>query len=272
MVLDEKIESFVTIFDELMQRRGLVLGENTVLSADLAQSLQSSPSEDSTTVVVEAEMIGDTASASSGYFYSSTKTASMDPIKLNLETNEDLSAVALQAAQQTAVSALTASGSLLGAAQSFWNSEAKDTSQQSLASAVQHLQNASSLVSEGVAAVGEAWQSGLGNTTSIETTDEYMVRLARAVKNVFRSGTIRKKLFAASGQVKESVQDIATASKVTARHVQDDLATNASWNASVKNLAQSLGALAKVFTIGMQQFISPMMATRTLPPGPPTKS
>lgn len=270
MVLDEKIESFVTIFDELMQRRGLVLGENTVLSADLAQSLQSSQFEGSTAVAVEAEMIGDTASASSGYFYSSTKTALMDP-KLNFETNEDLSAVVLQAAQQTAVFALTASGSLLGAAQSFWKSEAKDTSQQSLASAVQHLQNASSLVSEGVAAVGDAWQSGLGNTTSIETTDEYMVRLARAVKNVFRSGTIRKKVFAATGQVKESVQDIATASKVTARQVQDNLATNASWNASVKNLAQSLGALAKVFTIGMQQFILPMMATRTLPPGPPTK-
>lgn len=243
-----------------MQRRGIVLGVNTQLPPMVAASMPVTSAK-----TVEAEVVYERSTPRA--MKRVVLQEEEDLLQANMEalTQAQLSVAALAAVKQSATSFAGVSTGLLDAARNYWNSLEGKESRKSLGNAFENITKAGQSLQNSLKAVGVAWNNEIGDEATIESTDEYVQRLIKAVKNVFTSQDVRGALKETSSSLSSTVSELSTASKLTVSKVNDELKSNDEWNSSVQTLSQALTSLIKVITAGAKNFLQTSDISRQLP-------
>eukprot|EP01035_Chromulina_nebulosa_P030236 gene30236-40173_t len=242
---DRRIIAFGEVFDNVLKRKGLILGENTAIPNDVAVTIANSPGIAATAVDAEDTESDDTTSN-----LPAKKSMSMQELTeiLKQQNQAEVAATAVEAIRRGGQSILTATGSVLGASVTSFKSNEAEESRKAFTVAVEAAKNVVRSFKNAWETAKAVWSTELGDESKIETTDEYLKRAGSAINNIAKSEDLKKSLASAAESTVKSTKEIGTATGLIVRKIGSELGDSDSWNKAVSDLGSSFSVLLAAVT------------------------
>lgn len=253
MEVDNKIRIFTNTFSTVMQRRGLVLGENTELLAEIAAVVASSKA--TATIAIESQ-----EDIESTFTKSSEKEPSISKYQLEeilkSQSDSEFSATATEALKRTASSIASATLSIFDISKRYFKSTEAEDAKQSFLLATSAMSDISKSVSEAFNAARSVWSSEVtANLESVTTTDEYVAKLYNGIQEIIKNEELKVAVTNVSKNTQTSAKQIGIATNKVTSTISTELNQSDKWNLALKELSNNISVLFTVLTIGTKRFL-----------------
>jgi len=249
LAVDSKVKEFTSTFSSVMRRRGLILGENTEIPAEVAATIVAEfPFPRETSVDEVSSAVESVPSEQSRM--TREELASI----LGSQSDAEFSATATEALRRTVSSIAAATASIFDITRSFFKSSEAEDAKQSISVAATALVDIGKSVSDAFSAARNVWSSEVDATSEkVETTDEYVATLLKGVNRILNSEQVKGAISDASKNAQLGAKELGVATSKTSSRISTDFRQSAGWQAALRDLSSSVSVLFTILAVGTKR-------------------
>ena len=250
LAMDVKVKDFTNTFSSVMKRRGLILGVNTEIPAEVAATIVAEfPLRDTA-----AEEIQPAVNSVSTVATESRMTREELASILSSQSDAEFSAAATEALRRTVSSIAAATASIFDISRSFFRSSEAEDAKQSVNAAATALVDIGKSVSEAFSAARSVWSSEVDATSEkVETTDEYVATLLKGVNRILSSEQVKGAVADVSKNAQVGAKELGVATSKASSRISTDFRQSPGWQAALRDLSSSVSVLFTILFVGTKR-------------------
>jgi hypothetical protein len=251
LAADMKVKDFTSTFSSVMRRRGLILGVNTEIPAEVAATIEAEfPLRDTAAEEVQPAV----KSVSTAVATESRMTREELASILGSQSDAEFSAAATEALRRTVSSIAAATASIFDISRSFFRSSEAEDAKQSVNAAATALVDIGKSVSEAFSAARSVWSSEVDATSEkVETTDEYVATLLKGVNRILSSEQVKGAVADVSKNAQVGAKELGVATSKASSRISTDFRESAGWQAALRDLSSSVSVLFTILFVGTKR-------------------
>jgi len=255
LAVDVKVKDFTNTFSSVMKRRGLILGVNTEIPAEVAATIVAEfPLRDTAAEEIQPTPAVNSVSTTVAAATESRMTREELASILSSQSDAEFSAAATEALRRTVSSIAAATASIFDISRSFFRSSEAEDAKQSVNAAATALVDIGKSVSEAFSAARSVWSSEVDATSEkVETTDEYVATLLKGVNRILSSEQVKGAVADVSKNAQVGAKELGVATSKASSRISTDFRQSPGWQAAVRDLSSSVSVLFTILFVGTKR-------------------